>query len=116
MAVLDPLKLKLTNWDAVIGAGRTEPCHAPVHPAQPERGQRHFSLGPEVWIEREDFMEQPSKGFFRLSPPRRDAANGADLPGSRARLKYGYVIQCTGCEKNDQGDVTAVLAELEQMP
>ena len=56
-------------------------------------------------------MEVPSKGFFRLSPPRTDAA-GIAQPGSKSRLKYGYVIECTGCEKDGQGHVTAVLATL----
>ncbi len=111
-AVLDPLKLKLTNFAEVFGsASHQEPCHAPVHPALPERGQRDFVLTNEVWIEREDFMEEPSKGFFRLSPPRTDAA-GVAQPGSKSRLKYGYVIECTGCEKDEQGRVTAVLATL----
>ncbi|MBX9794069.1 MAG: glutamine--tRNA ligase, partial [Burkholderiaceae bacterium] len=111
-AVLDPLKLKLTNFAEVFGSdAHHEPCHAPVHPGHPERGQRDFVLTHEVWIEREDFMEAPSKGFFRLSPPRTDAA-GVAQPGSKSRLKYGYVIECTGCEKDDQGRVTAVLATL----
>jgi glutaminyl-tRNA synthetase len=111
-AVLDPLKLKLTNVAEVFGSvSHQEPCHAPVHPAHPERGQRDFVLTNEVWIEREDFMEEPSKGFFRLSPPRTDAA-GVAQPGSKSRLKYGYVIECTGCEKDDAGRVTAVLATL----
>ncbi|HOX68988.1 MAG TPA: glutamine--tRNA ligase/YqeY domain fusion protein [Burkholderiaceae bacterium] len=111
-AVLDPLKLKLTNFAEVFGSeSHREPCHAPVHPAHPERGQRDFVLTNEVWIEREDFMEVPSKGFFRLSPPRIDAA-GVAQPGSRSRLKYGYVIECTGCEKDAAGQVTAVLATL----
>ena len=110
--MLDPLKLKLTNFAEVFGsASHQEPCHAPVHPAQPERGQRDFVLTNEVWIEREDFMEEPSKGFFRLSPPRIDEA-GVAQPGSKSRLKYGYVIECTGCEKDEQGRVTAVLATL----
>ena len=108
--VLDPLKLKLTNFTEVFGSeSHREPCHAPVHPAHPERGQRSFELTNEVWIEREDFMEVPSKGFFRLSPPRTDAA-GAAHAGTKSRLKYGYVVECTGCEKDAQGRVTAVLA------
>jgi glutaminyl-tRNA synthetase len=98
MAVIDPLPLKLTNWDALFGAGHIEPCSAPAHPQQPELGQRAFSLGPEVWIERDDFAELPSKGFFRL------------FPGNKVRLKYGMVIECTGCEKDADGRVTAVLA------
>lgn len=111
MAVLDPLKLVLTNWNEVIGAGRTEPCHAPVHPAQPERGQRQFSLGPEVWVERDDFMEEPLKGYHRLYPPRY-GADGSSVPGSIVRLKYGYVIQCTGLRKNFDGSVAEVHAKL----
>ena len=100
MAVLDPVKLKLANWNEVLGANATEPCSAPVHPAHPELGTRRFSLGPEVWIERDDFEESPPKGFFRL------------FPGNKVRLKYGYVVECTGCEKDADGKVTAVLATL----
>jgi glutaminyl-tRNA synthetase len=99
MAVLEPLPLKLTNWAAVFGSeAHREPCHAPVHPAHVERGQRSFSLGPQVWIERDDFAEVAPKGFFRL------------FPGNKVRLKYGMVIECTGCEKDASGQVTAVLA------
>ena len=98
MAVIDPLKLKLTNWDALFGADHREPCSAPAHPQRPELGQRSFSLGPEVWIERDDFAEVPPKGFFRL------------FPGNKVRLKYGMVVECTGCEKDADGRVTSVLA------
>jgi len=111
MAVLDPVKLVLTNWNEVIGAGKTEPCHAPVHPSQPERGQRSFSLGPELWIERDDFKEEPLKGYHRLTPPRYDG-EGKSLPGTMVRLKYGYVIQCTGLRKNFDGTVSEVHAKL----
>ena len=99
MAVIDPVKLKLTNYAEVFGsAEHREPCSAPAHPHHPELGQRSFSLGPELWIEREDFAEVPPKGFFRL------------FPGNKVRLKYGYVIECTGCEKDADGTVTAVTA------
>jgi glutaminyl-tRNA synthetase len=99
MAVLDPLPLKLTNWAEVFGsANHRESCQAPAHPQQTELGTRRFELGPEVWIEREDFTEVPPKGYFRL------------FPGNRVRLKYGLVVECTGCEKNAAGEVTAVLA------
>jgi glutaminyl-tRNA synthetase len=111
MAVLDPLKLVLTNWDQVIGKGQTLPCTAPLHPGQPERGARQFTLGPEVWIEREDFMEEPLKGYHRLSPPRFDG-KGAQIAGSVVRLKYGYIIQCTGLKKNFDGSVAEVYATL----
>ena len=111
MAVLDPLPLKLTNWEALFGAGHIEPCSAPAHPQQPELGLRHFGLGPVVWVERDDFAEVPAKGFFRLFPPRIDAA-GVNQPGNKVRLKYGMVVECTGCEKDADGTVTAVLASV----
>ena len=110
--VLEPLKLKLTNFADVFGSSDfQEPCHAPVHPAKPELGMRKFMLTNEVWTEREDFMEVPSKGFFRLTPPRADAA-GVMQPGSKARLKYGVVVECTGFEKDAHGAVSAVLATI----
>ena len=101
MAVLDPLKLTLTNWAEVFGdTDHQEDCSAPVHPHLPERGQRQFKLGHEIWIEHEDFAEVAPKGFFRL------------YPGNMVRLKYGYVIECSGCEKDDAGKVSAVLARV----
>ena len=100
MAVIDPLPLKLTNWTDVFGAGHTEPCSAPAHPQRPELGQRQFGLGPVVWIERDDFAEVPAKGFFRL------------FPGNKVRLKYGMVVECAGCEKDADGRVTVVLANV----
>jgi glutaminyl-tRNA synthetase len=101
MAVIDPVKLKLSNWAEVFGsAAHREPCHAPAHPQRPELGTRAFGLGNEVWIERDDFAEVPPKGFFRL------------FPGNKVRLKYGLVIECTGCEKDANGVVTAVLASV----
>ncbi|MEP7298730.1 MAG: glutamine--tRNA ligase, partial [Burkholderiales bacterium] len=99
MAVIDPVKLKLTNWADVFGSdAHREPCQAPANPHRPELAPRSFSLGPEVWIERDDFAEAPPKGFFRL------------FPGNKVRLKYGYVIECTGCEKDASGAITAVTA------
>ena len=99
MAVIDPVRLKLTNWAAVFGSDNfREPCSAPANPHRPELGNRAFSLGSEVWIERDDFAEVPAKGFFRL------------FPGNKVRLKYGMVIECTGCEKDVNGTITAVTA------
>jgi glutaminyl-tRNA synthetase len=95
MAVLDPLKLELTDAPDSM----EEPCSAPVHPHQPARGQRHFTLTRELWIEREDFAIEPPKGFFRL------------FPGNRVRLRYGVVIECTGYEADAQGRVCKVLAK-----
>ncbi len=109
MAVIDPVPLVLTNWADLFGAGHLEPCQAPVHPQHPDWGQRQFSLGPEVWIERDDFAEQPPKGFFRLFPPK-TLPDGSVVPGNRVRLKYGMVVECTGCEKDAEGRVVRVLA------
>ncbi|WP_157264813.1 glutamine--tRNA ligase/YqeY domain fusion protein [Azohydromonas aeria] len=106
LAVLDPLKLVLENWDEALGAGHIEPCSAPVHPSQPERGRREFGMGREVWIEREDFAIDPPKGYHRLYPPKGDTA------GNRVRLKYGYVVECTGFEQDADGRVTLVRARL----
>jgi glutaminyl-tRNA synthetase len=111
MAVLDPVKLVLTNWDAVMGEGTLDECTAPVHPHQPVLGQRFFQMGKEVWIERSDYEATPPKGFFRLFPPRVDASGNA-LPGSKVRLKYGHVIECTGAAQDDQGHITEVHATL----
>jgi glutaminyl-tRNA synthetase len=98
-AVLQPLKLKLTNFAEVFGSlEHREPCETAAHPHKPELGLRHFTFGPELWIETEDFMEAPVKGYFRL------------YPGNKVRLKAGYVIECTGAEKDADGQVTAVLA------
>jgi glutaminyl-tRNA synthetase len=73
---------------------------APVHPHHPERGQRALTFGKALWIERGDFEETPPKGYNRL------------FPGNKVRLKYGYVIECTGCDKDASGQVTAVHAQL----
>ena len=100
MAVLDPVKLVLTNWDEVMGAGALDDCSAPVHPHLPELGKRSFQIGREVWIERGDYEETPPKGFFRL------------FPGNKVRLKYGHVIECTGAVKDSSGQVTEVQARL----
>ena len=112
MAVLDPVKLVLTNWDEVMGPGHLEPCQLPALPHPPEGVEspvRHFTIGKEVWIEREDFAEVPPKGYKRLYPPR-PGADGQMLPGNTVRLKGGYVIECTGCNKDANGVITEVLA------
>ena len=111
MAVLDPVKLVLENWDEVFGAGHREPCSAPAHPQHPEFGLRQFSLGPQVWIEREDFEITPPKGFFRLYPPQTQA-DGSMGPGNKVRLKYGMVVECTGFETGADRRVSAVHARV----
>jgi glutaminyl-tRNA synthetase len=95
VAVLDPLKLIIDNYPA----GESEECLAPNHPLKPELGMRIMPFGRELWIEREDFMEVPSKGYRRL------------FPGNMARLRYGFVVKCTGCDKDADGNVTAVHCE-----
>jgi glutaminyl-tRNA synthetase len=87
MAVLEPLKLILTNWEEAFGsAAHLEDCSAPVHPHLPDLGKRSFKLGSVVWIEQTDYEEIPSKGFFRL------------FLGNKVRLKYGYVIEVEGAD------------------
>ena len=95
IAVLDPIKLLIDNYPA----DKTEDCFAPNHPLKPELGKRVVPLTRELWIEREDFMEEPSKGYFRL------------FPDNMVRLRYGYVVKCTGCEKDAAGNVTTVHCE-----
>ncbi|MBI5275987.1 MAG: glutamine--tRNA ligase/YqeY domain fusion protein [Burkholderiales bacterium] len=102
MAVLDPVKLVITNWAEVYGSdGYLDPCSAPVHPHSPERGRREFMFGKELWIERSDYEETPPKGFFRL------------FPGNRVRLKYGHVVECTGAVRDPaSGEIVEVHAKL----
>src|SRR5574343_915938 len=64
----------------------------------------------ELWIEREDFMVEPVKGYHRLAPPR-TGADGNPVAGAMVRLRYGYIVQCTGYETDATGKVTAVLCE-----
>ncbi len=70
----------IDNWPR----GHVEECFAPNHPQKPDWGKRMVPMTGELWIEREDFMEVPSKGYFRL------------FPGNQVRLKYGFVVRCTG--------------------
>ena len=95
VAVLDPIKLVITNYPE----GQVEDCTAPVNPHNPEAGLRHFPLTRELWIERDDFREEAPKKYFRL------------FPGNTVRLKYAYVVQCTACVKDADGNVVEVHAE-----
>ena len=92
IAVLDPVKLVVDNYPE----GQNEECWAPNHPQKPELGKRALPFSRELWIEREDFTELPPKGYFRL------------FPGNRVRLRYGYVVECLGCDKDADGKVVAV--------
>ena len=95
IAVLDPVKLIIDNYPE----GQEEECLAPNHPQKPEWGKRPVPFSRELWIEREDFMEVPSKGYFRL------------FPGNTVRLRYGFVVKCSGCDKDANGNITAVHCE-----
>ena len=100
MAVLDPVRLVITNWDELMGAGFLDECTAPVHPHHSEMGKRGFKLGRDVWIERTDYEDVQPKGFFRL------------FPGNKVRLKYGHVIECTGGTRDADGKLVEVQAKL----
>lgn len=92
IAVLKPLKLVIDNYphDA------EELCHAPNHPQKPEWGKRPVPFSRILYIEQDDFMEVPSKGYFRLSP------------GTEVRLRYAYLVKCTHVVRNDQGTIEEV--------
>ena len=92
IAILDPLKLVIDNFPA----DQVEECAAPNHPQQPQLGSRTLPLTRELWIERDDYAEVPPKGYFRLSP------------GAEVRLRYGYIVRCTGAEKDAAGNVVVV--------
>ena len=96
MVVLDPVRLVIDNYPA----GQEELCEAPNHPQKPEWGRRALPFSRELWIEREDYMDMPSKGYFRL------------FPGNQVRLRYGFVLKCIGADKDAGGNVTAVHCEM----
>ena len=97
MGVLNPVKLVLTNYPE----GRTETFEVENNPNRPEDGTRTVTFGRELYIEAEDFMETPVKGYFRL------------FPGNEVRLKTTYVVKCTGCKKDENGNVVEVYAEYD---
>jgi glutaminyl-tRNA synthetase len=92
MAVLDPLRLVIENWPQ----GTVEEVDAQNNPEDPAAGTRKVPFSGELLIEREDFMENPPKDFFRLAP------------GREVRLRFGYFVKCTGIDKDASGNVTAV--------
>ncbi|WP_343284227.1 glutamine--tRNA ligase/YqeY domain fusion protein [Hominenteromicrobium mulieris] len=97
MGVLNPVKLILTNYPE----DRTETFEVENNPNRPEDGTRTVTFGRELYIEAEDFMETPVKGYFRL------------FPGNEVRLKTTYVVKCTGCKKDENGSVVEVYAEYD---
>ncbi|MDR2388992.1 MAG: glutamine--tRNA ligase/YqeY domain fusion protein [Tannerellaceae bacterium] len=94
-AVLDPVKLILTNYPE----GQTESMHAVNNPENPDAGSHTIAFARELYIEREDFLEDAPKKFFRMTP------------GQEVRLKNAYIVQCTGCKKNAAGEVEEIYAE-----
>ena len=92
MAVLDPVKLVIDNYPE----GQIEMLDVPNNLENPELGDRKVPFGRELYIEREDFMEEPPKKYFRM------------FPGNEVRLMGAYFVKCTGCEKDENGNVTVV--------
>lgn len=97
--VIDPIKLILTNYPE----GTVEEMEAVNNPEDESKGTRKVKFTRELWIERDDFMEDAPKKYFRLTP------------GNEVRLKNGYIVKCTGCEKDAEGNVTQVYAEYDPM-
>ena len=92
MAILDPVKLVIDNYPE----GQIEELDAPNNMENEDLGSRKIPFGRELYIEREDFMEEPPKKYFRL------------FPGNEVRLMNAYFVTCTGCEKDADGNVTVV--------
>lgn len=96
-AVLNPIKLVITNYPK----DKEEELEAINNPENEADGSHTITFSRELWIEREDFMEDAPKKFFRLSP------------GKEVRLKNAYIIKCTGCKKNSQGNIEEIYAEYD---
>ena len=92
MAVLDPVKVVITNYPE----GELEKLNAVNNPEDESAGTREITFGRELYIEREDFMEDPPKKFFRLSP------------GKEVRLRWAYFVKCESVVKDDDGNVTEI--------
>ena len=97
MAVLHPVKLTIVNYPA----DQTETFTVENNPVDPAAGTQEVSFSKELFIEAEDFMEEPVKGYFRM------------FPGNEVRLKSAYVVKCVGCNKDENGNVVEVLAEYD---
>lgn len=97
MAVLHPVKLVLTNYPE----GQSEEFEVENNPERPEDGTRSVTFSRELWIEADDFLEEPVKGYRRL------------FPGNEVRLKTAYIVRCTGCDKNEDGTIKTVYAEYD---
>ncbi len=96
-AVLDPVKLVITNYPE----GQTEELEAVNNPENEADGSHTITFDHELWIEREDFMEDAPKKFFRMTP------------GKEVRLKNAYIVKCTGCAKDEDGNIKEIYAEYD---
>lgn len=96
-AVLNPVKLIVTNYPE----GQTEEMEAVNNPENAEDGMHRITFSRELWIEREDFMEEAPKKFFRM------------VPGKEVRLKNAYIVKCTGCKKGPDGTVEEIYCEYD---
>ncbi len=99
MVVLDPIKLVITNYEE----GKVEEFEVENNPNNEADGKRTITFSRECYIERDDFMEEPIKKYQRL------------YPGNEVRLKSAYIVKCTGCEKDENGNVTTVYAEYDPL-
>lgn len=98
-AVLNPVKLVITNYPE----GQVEELETVNNPENEADGSHIIEFSRELWIEREDFMEDAPKKYFRLTP------------GNEVRLKSAYIVKCTGCKKDENGNVTEVYCEYDPM-
>ena len=98
-AVINPVKLVITNYPE----GQTEELEAINNPEDESAGSHKIEFSRELWIEKEDFMECPPNKYFRLTP------------GKEVRLKNAYIVKCTGCKKDENGEVVEVYAEYDPM-
>lgn len=92
MVVLNPVKLIIDNYPA----GKSETLQAINNPEDESAGTREVSFSKELYIERDDFMENPPKKYFRMTP------------GQEVRLRYAYIVRCTGVDKDENGEITAI--------
>mgnify|MGYP003434010614 FL=1 len=96
-AVLNPVKLIITNYPE----NTVEQMEATNNPEDPEAGSHMIEFSRELWMEREDFMEDAPKKYFRMTP------------GQEVRLKNAYIVKCTGCKKDENGEITEVYCEYD---
>lgn len=96
-AVLNPVKLVITNYPD----GKEEEMTAINNPENPSDGSHTIMFTKELWMERDDFMEDAPKKFFRMTP------------GREVRLKNAYIVKCTGCKKDDNGNVVEIYCEYD---